>query len=226
MPLCCAADSPSSEPARGGEPRPVSLVRWRRQLASAGSGCGHHVDEGGCRDSCGSRPTLRRPSPTADPAPGVWGEPRSSSLMVYGGGGGGSPFPPAAIPIPPRSREVARPPQHGRGCAYSSTAYALSPQRLSVLAVPLRGVFQVLTTQGDRGQKDPHLPRLLGWRAPALHNEGGFPTPLQPGASGAPPLPPRAMVRPRGCIGSAVALTLAALSSTHAAVGVVKSCPA
>ena len=30
----------------------------------------------------------------------------------------------------------------------------LSPQRLSVLAVPLRGVFQVLTTQGDRGQKD------------------------------------------------------------------------
>ncbi|EOD05212.1 hypothetical protein EMIHUDRAFT_220357 [Emiliania huxleyi CCMP1516] len=25
-PLCCAADSPSSEPARGGEPRPVSLV--------------------------------------------------------------------------------------------------------------------------------------------------------------------------------------------------------
>ena len=47
VPLCCAADSPSSEPARGGEPRPVSLVRWRRQLASAGSGCGHHVDEGG-----------------------------------------------------------------------------------------------------------------------------------------------------------------------------------
>ncbi|EOD10871.1 hypothetical protein EMIHUDRAFT_215120 [Emiliania huxleyi CCMP1516] len=84
MPLCCAADSPSSEPARGGEPRPVSLVRWRRQLASADSG------------------------PTADPAPGVWGEPRSSSLVVYGGGGGGSPFPPAAIPIPPRSREVAR----------------------------------------------------------------------------------------------------------------------
>ena len=34
------------------------------------------------------------------------------------------------------------------------TRYALSPQRLSVLAVPLRGVFQVLTTQGDRGQKD------------------------------------------------------------------------
>ncbi|EOD25275.1 hypothetical protein EMIHUDRAFT_237905 [Emiliania huxleyi CCMP1516] len=26
MPLCCAADSPSSEPARGGEPRPVSLA--------------------------------------------------------------------------------------------------------------------------------------------------------------------------------------------------------
>ena len=24
--------------------------------------------------------------------------------MVYGGGGGGSPFPPAAIPIPPRAR--------------------------------------------------------------------------------------------------------------------------
>jgi len=44
---------------------------------------------------------------------------RSSSLMVYGGGGGGSPFPPAAIPIPPRSREVARPPRHGRGCAYT-----------------------------------------------------------------------------------------------------------
>mmetsp|Transcript_26583 Transcript_26583/g.79447 ORF Transcript_26583/g.79447 Transcript_26583/m.79447 type:complete len:211 (-) Transcript_26583:215-847(-) len=47
VPLCFAADSPSSEPARGGEPRPVSLVWWRRQLASAGSGCGHHVDEGG-----------------------------------------------------------------------------------------------------------------------------------------------------------------------------------
>ena len=31
-PLCCAADSPSSEPARGGEPRPVSLVRGRRSV--------------------------------------------------------------------------------------------------------------------------------------------------------------------------------------------------
>ena len=31
-PLCCAADSPSSKPARGGEPRPVSLVRWRRSV--------------------------------------------------------------------------------------------------------------------------------------------------------------------------------------------------
>ena len=42
-----------------------------------------------------------------------------------------------------------------RGTAVAAhTPYALSPQRLSVLAVPLRGVFQVLTTQGDRGQKD------------------------------------------------------------------------
>ena len=36
----------------------------------------------------------------------------------------------------------------------------LSPQRLSVLAVPLRGVFQVLTTQGDRGQKDRRVALL------------------------------------------------------------------
>ena len=43
----------------------------------------------------------------------------------------------------------------GRWRAHRGTAVAaLSPQRLSVLAVPLRGVFQVLTTQGDRGQKD------------------------------------------------------------------------
>ena len=149
---CCSND----DACRSAAP-PIAPLPSRRVAASRGqyrwcggggslhrpaAGAAITSMRGGCRRLVWLEAYADRPSPTADPAPGVWGEPRSSSLMVYGGGGGGSPFPPAAIPIPPRSREVAR------------TPYALSPQRLSVLAVPLRGVFQVLTTQGDRGQKD------------------------------------------------------------------------
>ena len=72
-----------SVPARGGEPRPVSLVRWRRSVYRPAARAAFTSMRGVVGDSCGSRPTLRRPSPTADPAPGVWGEPRSSSLMVW-----------------------------------------------------------------------------------------------------------------------------------------------
>ena len=87
--------------------------------------------------------------------------------MVYGGGGGGSPFPPAAIPIPPRSREVARPPRHGRGCA----SIHLTPFLLNgypCLLCPCVVCFKFLQPKVIEGKKidcalaDPHLPRLLG----------------------------------------------------------------
>ena len=87
--------------------------------------------------------------------------------MVYGGGGGGSPFPPAAIPIPPRSREVARPPRHGRGCA----SIHVTPFLLNgypCLLCPCVVCFKFLQPKVIEGKKidcalaDPHLPRLLG----------------------------------------------------------------
>ena len=126
---CCSND----DACRSAAP-PIAPLPSRRVAASRGqcrwcggggslhrpaAGAAITSMRGGCRRLVWLEAYADRPSPTADPAPGVWGEPRSSSLMVYGGGGGGSPFPPAAIPIPPRSREVARPPRHGRGCAYT-----------------------------------------------------------------------------------------------------------
>ena len=77
--------------------------------------------------------------------------------MVYGGGGGGSPYPPAAIPIPPRSREVAR--------------IHLTPFLLNgypCLLCPCVVCFKFLQPKVIEGKKidcalaDPHLPRLLG----------------------------------------------------------------
>ena len=74
--------------------------------------------------------------------------------MVYGGGGGGSPFPPAAIPIPPRSREVAR--------------IHLTPFLLNgypCLLCPCVVCFKFLQPKVIEGKKidcalaDPHLPR-------------------------------------------------------------------
>ena len=85
--------------------------------------------------------------------------------MVYGGGGGGSPFPPAAIPIPPRSREVARPPRHGRGCAYT-LPFLLNGY--PCLLCPCVVCFKFLQPKVIEGKKiDCALADKL-WRSPSL----------------------------------------------------------
>ena len=169
MPLCC--------------PLPTAPLPSRRVAASRGqcrwcggggslhrpaAGAAITSMRGGCRRLVWLEAYADRPSPTADPAPGVWGEPRSLSLMEYGGGGGGSPFPPATIPIPPRSREVARPPQHGRGCAYTLRLTPFLLNGYPCLLCPCVVCFKFLQPKVIEGKKidcalaDPHLPRLLG----------------------------------------------------------------
>ena len=150
---CCSND----DACRSAAP-PIAPLPSRRVAASRGqyrwcggggslhrpaAGAAITSMRGGCRRLVWLEAYAAPPKPYCRSS--AWRLGRAAVVVAdgwYGGGGGGSPFPPAAIPIPPRSREVAH------------TPYALSPQRLSVLAVPLRGVFQVLTTQGDRGQKD------------------------------------------------------------------------
>ena len=170
MPLCCAADSPSSEPARGGEPRPVSLVRWRRQLASAGSGCGHHVDEGGLSATrvarglrCAAQALLEYCRSSA------WRLGRGAAVVVADG-------------IWRRRRRLALP--SGRNSDPAALAGGGAPTatrpwlRIHLTPFLLNGYpcllcpcvvcFKFLQPKVIEGKKidcalaDPHLPRLLG----------------------------------------------------------------
>ena len=167
MPLCCAADSPSSEPARGGEPRPVSLVRWRRQLASAGSGCGHHVDErGGCRRLVWLEAYAAPPKPYCRSS--AWRLGRAAVVVADG--------------IWRRRRRLALP--SGRNSDPAALAGGGAPTaarpwlRIHLTPFLLKGYpcllcpcvvcFKFLQPKVIEGKKidcalaDPHLPRLLG----------------------------------------------------------------
>ena len=83
--------------------------------------------------------------------------------MVYGGGGGGSPFPPAAIPIPPRSREVARLHRGTAVAAHNTLPFLLNGY--PCLLCPCVVCFKFLQPKVIEGKKidcalaDPHLPR-------------------------------------------------------------------
>ena len=130
------------------------------QRASAGGESGLHVDEGGCRRLVWLAAYRYAAPPEPYCRSSAWRLGRAAVVVADGMA--------AAAAARPSLRPQFRS-RRARGSKVAHTPYALSPQRLSVLAVPLRGVFQVLTTQGDRGQNeidcalaDPHLPRLLG----------------------------------------------------------------
>ena len=178
MPLCCAADSPSSEPARGGEPRPVSLVRGRRSLHRPAARAAFTSMRGVVGDSCGSRPTLRRPSPTSCRS-SAWRLGRAAVVVADGMAAAAAARPSLRPQF--RSRRA-----RGRWRAHRGTAVAAhTPYALGLLngypclLCPCVVCFKFLQPKVIEGKKidcalaDPHLPRLLGG-APSSHNEPGY----------------------------------------------------
>ena len=107
-PLCCAADSPSSDPARGGEPRPVSLVRGRRSVYPPPP-----------------------PAPARPPA-----RPQASPHRRRGSARGEHLLPLVArlLPFPVTRRALARPPHRARSARLLAAAAARpAPPRLPPL---------------------------------------------------------------------------------------------